>query len=248
LIMTGDADLSKVAELIADRARSRILLALASGRELSASMLAVEAGVSRPTASAHLKKLTDGGLIAVRADGRNRHFRIAGPQVAGVLERLMELAPPEPITSLRGSTRAARLRRARTCYDHPAGRLGVSIMAAMLERDYLTGGDGGFDTEQTISDRPAGPGRDLDYRLTDAGEAFLAHIKVEIPQTRRPLIRYCVDWTETRHHLAGALGRGIRDRFLAAGWVQHGPSNRTLTITPDGERALGRHFGVVLDS
>jgi DNA-binding transcriptional ArsR family regulator len=126
--MTGDVDLSRAAELIADRARSRILVALTPGRELSASLLAEEAGVSRPTASAHLKKLTEGGLITVRAEGKSRHYRLAGPAVADVLERLMELAPPEPITSLRASTRAAQLRRARSCYDHLAGRLGVGLM------------------------------------------------------------------------------------------------------------------------
>ncbi|GAB3913168.1 hypothetical protein GCM10011575_21060 [Microlunatus endophyticus] len=120
--------------------------------------------------------------------------------------------------------------------------------AVRVDGGYLSGGDGGFDAEQTISDRPAGPGRDLDYRLTDEGETFLADIEVRIPQSRRPLIRYCVDWTETRHHLAGALGRGIRDRFLEAGWVTYGPAKRTLTVTPDGERALGRHFGLRLDS
>lgn len=245
--MTGDADLSKVAELIADRARSRMLLALASGRELAAGLLAEEAGVSRPTASGHLKKLTEGGLIAVRTDGRNRHYRIAGPHVAGVLERLMELAPPEPITSLRGSTRAAQLRRARTCYDHLAGRLGVGIMQGMLRQGHLVGGDGSFDHDAAVDDRPAAHGHDLDYRLTDDGEAFLADIGVRIPDARRPLIRYCIDWTETRHHLGGRLGRGIRDRFLEAGWVEHGATHRALKITRAGETALERHFDLVLE-
>jgi DNA-binding transcriptional ArsR family regulator len=244
--MTGDADLSAVAELIADRARSKILLALASGRELSASVLADEAGISRSTASAHLRKLADGGLIAARNDGRNRHFRIAGPEVAGVLERLMELAPPEPITSLRGSTRAAQLRRARTCYDHLAGRLGVGIMHSMLQRGYLAGGDGLFAPEQAVDDHPAGHGRDLDYRVTDAGDAFLEQIGVRVPDSRRPLVRYCIDWTETRHHLAGRLGRGIRDRFLEAGWVKRSATHRALKVTPAGETILEREFGLVL--
>lgn len=242
--MTGDADLSRVAELIADRARSRMLIALTSGRELSASVLAMEAGVSRPTASGHLKKLTEGGLIAVRTDGRNRHYRIAGPQVAGVLERLMELAPPEPITSLRSSTRAAQLRQARTCYDHLAGRLGVGIMQGMLDRGYLSGGDGSFDPDAADTDRPAGPGHDLDYRLTDDGGAFLAELGVRLPDSRRPLIRYCIDWTETRHHLAGALGRALRDRFLEADWVRRGTTHRALTITPAGRAVIEASFGV----
>jgi len=246
--MTGDADLSRVAELIADRARSRMLIALASGRELSASILAMEAGISRPTASGHLKKLTEGGLIAVRADGRNRHYRIAGPQVAGVLERMMEIAPPEPITSLRGSTRAAQLRRARTCYDHLAGRLGVGIMQGMLDRGYLSGGDGTFDPGVGDNDRPAGPGHDVDYRLTVAGQSFLADLGVRITEGKRPLIRYCIDWTETRHHLAGTLGRALRDQFLAADWVRRGTTHRALMITPDGQEAIKASLGVSLDA
>ncbi|QGN31742.1 helix-turn-helix transcriptional regulator [Microlunatus sp. Gsoil 973] len=246
--MTGDADLSAVAELIADRARSKILLALASGRELSAGVLAEEAGISRSTASAHLRKLTEGRLIAARTDGRNRHFRIAGPEVAGVLERLMELAPPEPITSLRGSTRAAQLRRARTCYDHLAGRLGVGIMQGMLQRGYLIGGNGVFDPDDAVDDHPAAHGHDLDYRVTDDGEAFLRTVGVQIPDSRRPLVRYCIDWTETRHHLAGRLGRGIRDRFLEAGWVQRGATHRALKVTAAGETVLERDFGLVLQS
>lgn len=245
--MSGDADLSKVAELIAHPARSRMLMALASGREWSAGLLADEAGVSRPTASGHLKQLTEGGLIAVRTDGRNRRYRIAGPQVSEVLERLMELAPPEPITSLRDSTRAAQLRRARTCYDHLAGQLGVGIMQSMLQRGYLVGGDGHFDQNTAVDDRPTGYGHDVDYQLTDDGEAFLAELGVSNPTSRRPLIRYCIDWTETSHHLAGRLGRGIRDYFLEARWVTDGPRHRAVKITRVGERALDRYFGLALD-
>jgi DNA-binding transcriptional ArsR family regulator len=150
-MMTGDVDLSRVAELMADRARSRILVALIPGRELSASMLAEEAGVSRPTASAHLKKLSEGGLIALRAEGKRRHYRLTGPAVADVLERLMELSPPEPITSLRASTRAAQLRRARSCYDHLAGRLAVGLMQSMLDRGFCAA------ATATTTPRPLGP-------------------------------------------------------------------------------------------
>jgi DNA-binding transcriptional ArsR family regulator len=242
--MTGDADLSRVADLIADRARSRILMALASGRELSASLLADEAGISRSTASAHLRKLTDGGLITVRIDGKRRHYRLAGEHVADILERLLELAPPEPITSLRASTRAAQLRVARTCYDHLAGRLGVGIMRGMIDRGYLTGGDGRFDPSR---DRPAAYGQDVDYRLTDGGREFLDHLEVRLPGGRRPLIRYCIDWTETRHHLAGQLGRGLRDRFLEAGWVRHHPRHRALAITAEGAALVDREFDLRLD-
>jgi DNA-binding transcriptional ArsR family regulator len=243
--MTGDVDLSRVAELIADRARSRILVALNSGRELSASLLAEEAGVSRPTASAHLKKLTEGGLIAVRAEGKRRHYRLTGPAVADVLERLMELAPPEPITSLRAGTHAAQLRRARSCYDHLAGQLAVGLMRSLLDRDFLSGGDGGFNPHG--ADRPALYGNDVRYELTGSGRRFLDDAGIRLPGGRRPLIRYCVDRTETRHHLAGQLGRALRDHVLEAGWVEPRPGSRALRITPDGAAGIEKIFGLVVE-
>jgi len=249
--MSGDADLARVAELLADRARSRILLALTSGRELSASLLAEEAGVSRSTASAHLRKLTEGGLIAVRADGKNRHYRLSGPAVAEILERLIALAPAEPVTSLRASTRAAQLRRARTCYDHLAGQLGVAVMRSMIDRGFIRGGDGGFhpgDGAGGGTDRPAAYGHDVGYELTGSGRDFLDDIGVALAGGRRPLVRYCVDWTETRHHLAGQVGRGLRDRFVDAGWVEQRASSRALRVTPDGADALNRIFGLVMDA
>ena len=244
--MSGDVDLARVAELIADRARSRILLALTGGRELSASLLAEEAGVSRPTTSAHLRKLTDGGLIDVRVDGKRRHYRLAGAAVADVIERLAALAPREPITSLRESTRAAQLRRARSCYDHLAGRLGVGIMERMLERGFLTGGDGTFDAERATRDAPASYGHDAQYELTGSGRDFLDDLGVTLIGGRRPLVRYCVDWTETRHHLAGQVGRGLRERFLDAGWIEPSGTTRALRVTATGEDFLRRELGLAI--
>lgn len=246
--MTGDVDVSRVAELIADRARSRILIALTSGRELSASLLAEEAGVSRSTASAHLKKLTEGGLIVVRAEGKSRHYRLAGTAVSNLLERLMEFAPPEPITSLRASTRAARLRRARSCYDHIAGQLGVGLMQSFLNRRYICGGNGKFDSDAAGFDRPSEYGRDVDYQLTVSGRDFIYDLGVRIRGGQRPLVRYCVDWTETRHHLAGQVGCGLRDYVLAAGWVESVPGSRVLRITPDGVGGIKENFGLVFEA
>lgn len=245
--MTGDVDLSRVAELIADRTRSRILIALTSGRELSASLLATEAGVSRPTASAHLKKLTEGGLIAVRAQGKSRHYRLTGTAVSDVLERLMRLAPPEPITSLRASTRAAQLRRARSCYDHLAGQLGVGLMRSMLDRGFILGGDGEFDPEAEGADRPSEYGSDVDYRLTSSGRDFLNDLGASLPGGRRPVVRYCVDWTETRHHLAGQVGCAVRDHALSARWIEPVPGSRALRITADGVAGIKESFGLVLN-
>ena len=186
------------------------------GRALPASRLAHEAGVSAATASSHLAKLTEAGLLAVEARGRHRYYRIAGPAVADLLEALQRLAPVAPVRSLRQGTRAAALREARTCYDHVAGKLGVGIMAALLDKGYLVGGDGSYDPEANPSDVRAGFGHDVDYALTREGDEFLAEFGVQAPPRRR-LIRYCVDWSEQRHHLSGALGRGPARPAAGAG-------------------------------
>src|SRR6476646_4054255 len=140
----GDADIAALASLLADPARCKVLLALDDGRALPASVLADEAGVGRPTASSHLGKLTDAGLLTVKTHGRHRYYRLAGPEVGELLEHLVRLAPPRPIRSLREGTRAARLRSARTCYAHFAGRLGVQIMGTLLDSEVLGGGAGHY--------------------------------------------------------------------------------------------------------
>jgi DNA-binding transcriptional ArsR family regulator len=245
-VVAGDVEISEVAALLADRARCRVLLALNDGRALPASVLADEAGVTRATASSHLGKLTDAGLLRVEPQGRHRYYRLAGPDVAELLEKLMEIAPARPVRSLRESTRAGQLRAARTCYDHLAGRLGVEIMAAMIERGYLDGGDGRHHAELARHDRLTGYGRDVDYALTPSGRRWLDEMGVLVPERRRTVVRYCVDWSEQRHHLAGLLGRSILDRFLSAGWVRRREHGRSVQVTPNGEAVLGSSLGVRL--
>src|SRR6266545_1063744 len=177
----GDAEISVVGSLLADNARCRVLMALNDGRALPASVLADEAGVTRSTASSHLSKLTEAGLLRVETHGRYRYYRLAGREVGELLEQLTQIAPATPIRSLREGTRAGQLRAARTCYDHLAGRLGVAIMAVMIERDHLRGGDGLFRPDANKRDRAAGYGRDLDYTFTDAGWAFLDDLGVYVP-------------------------------------------------------------------
>ena len=240
----GDADIAAVASLFADPARCAVLLALDDGRALPASVLADEAGVSRSTASSHLTKLTDAGLLRVERHGRHRYYRLAGPQVGELIEHLVALAPPKPVRSLREGTKAARLRSARTCYDHFAGRLGVELMAGLLRQRVLTGGDGRYAPERDASDALSSPGHDVRYELTDSGRMFLTRLAIEIPSGTRPLVRYCVDWTEQRHHLSGALGRAILDRFVDAGWVKRMPRGRAVKVTPEGRTALADWFGV----
>jgi DNA-binding transcriptional ArsR family regulator len=244
LSVTGDVDIAAVAALLADPARSKVLLALDDGRALPASVLADEAGISRPTASSHLGKLTDAGLLSVETHGRHRYYRLAGPEVGELIEQLGRLAPPRRVRSLREGTRAARLRAARTCYDHVAGRLGVQLMSSLLDHKALAGGDGRYDPRRDGRDALSSPGHDIRYELTETGRGFLAEVGIELPTGRRPLVRYCVDWTEQRHHLSGGLGRAVFDRLTSAGWVRRTPRGRALTVTDDGRVALADRFGI----
>jgi DNA-binding transcriptional ArsR family regulator len=156
--MSGEADIAAVAELLADRSRSRMLSALADGRALPASRLAAEAGIAASTCSAHLGRLVAAGMLDVEPHGRHRYYRLAGPDVAEVLEVIARLAPPLPVRSLREGTTAEAMRRARTCYDHLAGRLGVALMDALLTAGALEGGDGRFEPGRAGRDRLSAPG------------------------------------------------------------------------------------------
>ncbi len=245
--MKGDADIAAVAGLIGDGTRARVLLALGDGRALAASVLAQEAGVSASTISGHLGKLLDAGLLSVESHGRHRYYRLAGPRVARLLESLAELAPASPVTSLRQGTRANALRGGRYCYDHLAGRLGVGIMRSLLDRGVLTGGDGHFDRAHAIRDRLSAAGHDVEYRLTADGESWVRSFGVDLDALRarrRPLIRYCTDWTEQEHHLAGALGAALAETMVQRGWLERARSGRAVTLTPAGRQGLAAHLDI----
>ncbi len=248
--MNGDVDIASIGGLVADPARARVLLALGDGRALPASVLADEAGVAASTASAHLGKLLDGGLLAVEQHGRHRYFRIAGPAVAELIETLARLAPAVPVRSLRQGTKAQAVRFARTCYDHLAGTLGTALMAALLERGLLTGGDGSFDPGSAGEDRLASPGFDLDYRLSARGSQQLHDFGIDLISLprRRPLIRYCVDWSEQRHHLAGSLGAALTARMFELGWVSRAEHSRAVRVSDEGYEGLRERFGVELSA
>jgi DNA-binding transcriptional ArsR family regulator len=246
--MRGDADIARVGALVADPARARVLLALGDGRALPATVLAGEAGVAASTASAHLGKLVKGGLLVVERHGRHRYFRIAGPEVADLIEALARLSPAAPVRSLRQGTQAQAVRFARTCYDHLAGVLGTQLMSALLERDLLTGGDGVFEPAAAGADRLSSPGFDLDYRLTAEGVQELGDFGIDFDALppRRPLIRYCVDWSEQRHHLAGSLGAALATRMFELGWLSQASNSRAVHLSEDGREGLKLRFGVEL--
>jgi DNA-binding transcriptional ArsR family regulator len=244
--LRGDVDIAAVAALIADTARARILLALSDGRALPASLLAAEAGVAASTASEHLRKLADAGLVSVHPQGRHRYFRLGGPAVAEAVESLCRLAPATEIRSLREGTRAHALRQARTCYDHLAGRLGVGVFASLLEAGAITGGDGLHRVESRGSDRLAASGSDVSYTLTERGQTMLGRIGVALPRPAedgRIALRYCVDWSEQRHHLSGVVGRTLCQRLFQLGWLTRHDRGRAVRITEAGSRGIARAFG-----
>jgi DNA-binding transcriptional ArsR family regulator len=216
--MTGDADVAAVAAALADPGRWRVLAALGDGRALPASTLAAEAGVAASTASEHLARLVDAGLLSVERHGRYRYFRLAGPDVGDLLEALARVAPPTPVRSLRDGTRAQALRFARTCYDHLAGRVGVAMMDALLRRGFL-------EAERPVDapvggDRPAAAGR---------------------------AIRYCLDWSEQRPHLAGAVGATLTGRLLDLGWIRRADRGRAVHLSDQGRTGFATVLGVHLD-
>lgn len=246
----GDADVARVAALIGDKTRARILMALVDGRALPASVLAAEAGVAASTASEHLARLLDANLVHAERQGRARYFRLADASVAEALEALARIAPPEPIRSLRQGTRAHAVRRARTCYDHLAGRLGVALMSALIDGGLLAGGDGLHRPEAATGDRLSGPGRDVAYRLTDVGTRELTAFGVDLDAVGRrpaPAIRYCVDWSEQRHHLAGPLGNALTARLLDLEWIRRTDRRRAVAVTDAGHEGLCATFGVARD-
>ncbi len=191
------------------------------------------------------------GCSPSSSHGRHRYFALAGPEVGALIETLAGLAPPAPVHSLRQGTRAHAVRSARTCYDHLAGRLGTELMDGLLQRGLLAGGDGTFDPDRSRNDRLSAPGSDHDYRLTERGRSELSDFGVdfdELAGRSRPLIRYCVDWSEQRHHLAGSLGAALAARMLDLGWLTRAPRGRAVHVTPAGSRGLAQTFGLHVEA
>jgi DNA-binding transcriptional ArsR family regulator len=239
----SDVDLAGVAGLIAEPSRAKVLLALGDGRALPAGVLAAEAGVSAQAMSSHLGRLTDGGLVVVERSGRYRYYRLAGPEIAEAIEALCRLAPTRPVRSLRQGIRGAALRRARTCYDHLAGQLGVELAATLLRREAVVRTDGLSAPTRRPDDRYSAPVADQLYRLGPHAAPVLAEFGVAAAalvadQSRRPLLRACMDWTEQRHHIAGRLGVAMLDAALEQGWVERLPRHRALRITTRGHTAF----------
>ncbi len=216
-----DPDVPGLAAVLADPSRNAMLDVLLDGRAHAIGVLAQRAAISAATASSHLGRLLEARLVDVATVGRERHVRLAGPDVAELLERLAVLAAPV------GSSRAAELRFARTCYDHLAGALGVAVRAALVQRGWLHA------TGDSFEPAPA-----LFAWLAEQGHP------VEIAGHRRPLSRACLDWSERVPHVAGRIGAAIAAVVVDAGWVSRVRGTRALRITSRGRPAMARELGV----
>jgi DNA-binding transcriptional ArsR family regulator len=226
--MKEGPDIAMVAALLGDPARANMLTALTAGQALTAGELAREAGVTAQTASSHLAKLTAGGLIEGRKQGRHTYFALSGPDVAQVIEALSGLAARAGHTRVRPGPKDPALRHARVCYDHLAGDLGVGMLDSLMRRGLIVGSG-----ESLV--------------LSADGEAFMTALGLDVPALsalRRPLCKGCLDWSVRRSHLAGALGAALLDRFFTLGWAQREPGTRVVAFSPRGLEAFRQIFGV----
>jgi DNA-binding transcriptional ArsR family regulator len=223
--MKDGPSIAPVAALAGDPARANMLAALLGGKALTAGELAREAGVTAQTASSHLAKLKDGGLIASLAQGRHRYFRLAGHDVAEMLEKMMGVAERAGHVRTRTGPKAPELRRARVCYDHLAGEMAVAMLDAMTQDRLVAGGDA--------------------PRLTRRGEDFARGFGIDLgalAKERRPLCKTCLDWSMRRHHLAGSLGAAMLARFMELKWTRRDRASRAVIFSPQGEREFHRLF------
>jgi DNA-binding transcriptional ArsR family regulator len=228
--MKAGPDIAMVASLVGDPARANMLTALLSGRALTASELAQEAGITPQTASSHLSKLETGGLIEPEKQGRHRYYRLTGTDVAGVLEGLAGVAARAGHMRVRTGPKDPALRRARICYDHLAGDLGVQMLDSMKKQRLIRQGKDSME-------------------LTGEGKRFISKaLQIDadaLIHPRRPVCKACLDWSERRHHLAGTLGAAIMERFTELKWAARDPTpgSRVMNFSRNGEKRFAALFG-----
>jgi DNA-binding transcriptional ArsR family regulator len=230
--MDDEPGIHRIANLLADPARAKILRTLIDGTRRPAGELAYTANISAQSASAHLAKLVDGGLLAHEAQGRHRYFRLANAHVADAIESLASLSvavrPRAPRSPLPSKSVPVQFLNARTCYDHLAGKTAVQVCEAMLKARWLTA-------------------EARDFRVTRLGEKELAALDVDLTsarRSRRVFARACVDLTQRRPHIGGALGAALLDLYVARGWILRARGSRVVNLTPKGQEAFRRTFGM----
>jgi DNA-binding transcriptional ArsR family regulator len=226
--MITSSMIAEIAALVGDPARAAIVSALLDGRHLSASELASAAGITAQTASTHLAKLTDAGLLAMARNGRHRYFQLASPAVTDMIDGIVAVALEKRPRYRPLSRQAQALGAARICYGHLAGRLSVDLADAFVARGYLV-----------VDDEAA--------EITAAGARFLTGFGIELPalrEARRHYCRLCLDWTERRPHIAGAVGTAITKRYFDLGWLERTRRGQAITVTASGRRGLRDTFAL----
>ncbi len=224
--MREGPNIVRIAALIGDQTRTEVLTALIGGKALTATELAGVAGVTKQTISGHLAKLIDAQLVSVESQGRHRYFRLADDDVVQLLESLMGVAHRTGAVRLRSSPRDPAMHKARVCYDHLAGELSVQIYESLLKRDAFV------------------PGKD-GLVLTVGGKRFFTRVGIDVEIVRlqrRNFCRACLDWSERRHHLAGALGAALLERLMVLDWAKRDRDSRVVNFSRAGEQALRELF------
>jgi len=224
--MKEGPDIALLGSLIGDPARANILTALMSGKALTATELASEAGVTVQTTSSHLRKLEDAGLLKQRKQGRHRYFALFDEDVGSVLESLMGLAAKRGLIRTRTGPKDEALRKARICYNHLAGDLGVKIYDSMITSGHLVESN-------------------EDLELTESGATFVKELGIDltiVSKSRRPLCKSCLDWSSRRTHLAGSLGTAFLEHFYKVGWAKRIDGSRVIEFSATGEKNLHQIF------
>lgn len=232
--MADEPGLARLARSLGDATRIRMLELLMEGRALTAKELAYGSGVQPATATAHLQRLVRDAVLAVQSQGRHKYFRLASPRMGELLELMMVLAPPSgPAAPPPGPVEPLRV--ARLCYDHLAGQLGTRLTGVLTARRLLTA-----------------PGRtSREYGVTRSGARWFEELGVQLQPLRASRRRFafpCLDWSERRDHLAGALGAALAERLLSLGWLSRTRSSRALNITRAGQKGLVARFGLYFES
>ncbi|ETT38831.1 ArsR family transcriptional regulator [Paenibacillus sp. FSL R5-192] len=227
-------NITVIASLIADPSRAIFLSSLLDGRALPAGELAHMASVTPQTASSHLAKLVEGGLLEVEQQGRHRYYRLANKEIANLIETMASIAPPVQIRSLKQSDQLQQLSHARTCYGHLAGKLGISLCEALVQNGYLS------EPEEAHS---------KDYQVTEEGIQWFTTFGIELqmkPGSRRAIARKCLDWSERRHHLSGMLGEQLRHRLSELDWIRQKTGSRSVEVTEAGKKGLYEMLSISL--
>ncbi|CAM3819222.1 winged helix-turn-helix domain-containing protein [Aeromicrobium ponti] len=228
--MRSGPDASTIASLISDPSRAAILTVLMDGRSHPAGDLAYAANIKPQTASFHLAKMLEVNVVSLEKQGRHRYYRIENIEIAKALETLLAISPQPKVKSFKQVTENENLRFARTCYDHLAGKLGVKLMDALVDKGYII--------EESN-----------EILITKEGEIFLELFDIPLDivrKKRRSFVHKCLDWSERRHHLAGALGHELFERFFELQWIERMEKTRAIRITSAGRKGLNELLSITL--